>query len=50
VAADIEGLPNQLVSAWWQGLKHPQPEIKNIRRVVTSGMGGSAISVDLPAA
>jgi hypothetical protein len=41
VAADIEGLPKQLVSAWWQGPKHPRPEIKDIHRGATSGMGAS---------
>jgi hypothetical protein len=50
VATDIEDLPDQLVSACWQGLKHPLPEIKGIRRAVTSSMGGSAISADLLAA
>jgi len=34
VAADIDGLPEQLVSVWEQELKHPLPEIKDIRRVV----------------
>ena len=50
MAADIEGLLDQLVSVWEQGLKHPLPEIKDIRRVVISGMAGSAISADLLAA
>lgn len=43
----IDGLPRQLLSAWELGLKQPLPAWKDIRSVVISGMGGSAIGADL---
>jgi glucose/mannose-6-phosphate isomerase len=43
----IDGLPDQLHSAWDLGLSLPLPEWKGIRRVVVAGMGGSAIGADL---
>ncbi len=46
----IDGLPDQLAAAWALGLKHTLPDIKNIRYVVISGVGGSAIGADLLAA
>ena len=47
---EIDGLPDQLKSAWKLGQKMPLPESKNIQRIVIAGMGGSAIGADLVAA
>jgi glucose/mannose-6-phosphate isomerase len=53
---EIEGLPDQLQSAWnlGQALPHPwkgsQATQNSIRNIVLSGMGGSAIGADLLAA
>jgi len=47
---EIDGLPDQLASAFELGLTLPLPVIKGIRHVVVSGMGGSAIGADLLAA
>lgn len=47
---EIEGLPDQLQSAWQLGQIMPLPDVNNIRAVVISGMGGSAIGADLVAA
>ena len=47
---EIDGLPDQLKSAWELGQDMPLPNIRNIQRVVVSGMGGSAIGADLLAA
>ncbi len=53
----IDGLPDQLQTAW--DLSHtqtlefadgPRPSASNVRRIVISGMGGSAIGADLVAA
>ncbi len=46
----IDGLPDQLKSAWELGQTMPLPDAKNIQRVVIAGMGGSAIGADLVAA
>jgi len=43
----IDGLPDQLQTAWRMGLSLPLPEMNDIRRVVICGMGGSAIGADL---
>ena len=48
--AEIDGLPDQLGSAWELGRKLPLPDWKGIQRVVVSGVGGSAIGADLLAA
>lgn len=49
--AEIEGLPDQLQSAWEMGLRQTLPESPaNYTRMVISGMGGSAIGADLLAA
>ena len=48
--AEIDGLPNQLKSAWELGQTMPLPDAKNIQRIVIAGMGGSAIGADLVAA
>ncbi|HUI88588.1 MAG TPA: bifunctional phosphoglucose/phosphomannose isomerase [Anaerolineales bacterium] len=47
---EIDGLPDQLRSAWELGQTMPLPEAKNVHRVVIAGMGGSAIGADLVAA
>lgn len=47
---EIDGLPDQLKSAWELGLSQPLPDFKDIQRVVITGMGGSAIGADLVAA
>jgi glucose/mannose-6-phosphate isomerase len=46
----IDGLPDQLQSAWELGLQSKLPAWKNIRQVLVAGMGGSAIGADLLAA
>jgi len=48
--AHIDGLPSQLQTAWELGQSLPLPECKEIRQVIISGMGGSAIGADLLAA
>jgi len=48
--AHIQGLPDQLESAWELGLSLPLPQMNEIDRVVIAGMGGSAIGADLLAA
>jgi len=46
----IDGLPDQLASAWQLGSQLALPEMTGIERVVVAGMGGSAIGADLVAA
>ncbi|MBI2757748.1 MAG: bifunctional phosphoglucose/phosphomannose isomerase [Chloroflexi bacterium] len=48
--AEIDGLPDQLKSAWDLGQTHALPNVKDIQRVIVTGMGGSAIGADLVAA
>jgi glucose/mannose-6-phosphate isomerase len=48
--AQIEGLPEQLQTAWQQGLHFELPQWTGIRQVILAGMGGSAIGGDLLAA
>jgi len=48
--AEIDGLPNQLESAWKLGLEHDLPSMPGITQVLVAGMGGSAIGADLLAA
>lgn len=48
--AQIDGLPEQLWSAWELGQRQPLPAWQGIRQVVVAGMGGSAIGADLLAA
>jgi glucose/mannose-6-phosphate isomerase len=43
----IDGLPDQLQSAWELGQRLELPDWGNLRQIVISGMGGSAISGDL---
>ena len=45
--AKIEGLPDQLKTAWELGQGLPLPKAGGIDRVVIAGMGGSAIGGDL---
>ncbi len=47
---EIDGLPDQLQSAWELGQTQPLPEVSNLTSIVISGMGGSAIGADLVAA
>ncbi len=47
---EIDGLPDQLKSAWELGQTPALPEISNPTSIVISGMGGSAIGADLVAA
>jgi glucose/mannose-6-phosphate isomerase len=48
--AAIDGLPDQLESAWELGKRLPLGEISGVKQVVIAGMGGSAIGADLLAA
>ncbi len=50
--AEIDGLPDQLKSAWELGQTLPLPTGKTseVSRVIIAGMGGSAIGADLVAA
>jgi len=43
----IDGLPDQLETAWKLGNQLPLPEWEGIERIVITGMGGSAIGADL---
>jgi len=46
----IDLLPDQLATAYQMGLQMPLPLHRNLRYVVVSGMGGSAIGADLVSA
>lgn len=48
--AEIDGLPDQLKSAWDLGQTQILPDAKDIRRVIIAGMGDSALGADLLAA
>jgi glucose/mannose-6-phosphate isomerase len=48
--AEIDGLPDQLQYAWDLGQAQPLPKFGDIRAIVVSGLGGSAIGADLVAA
>ncbi len=48
--AEIDGLPDQLKSAWDLGQTQPLPAANDIQRVVIAGMGDSALGADLLAA
>jgi len=43
----IDGLPDQLHTAWELGQNQPLPDWSGIERILISGMGGSAIGADL---
>ena len=45
--AHIEGLPEQMQTAWELGQRLPLPGFPAIRQVLIAGMGGSAIGADL---
>ena len=45
--SEIDGLPDQLGSAWELGKKFPLPFWQGLKQVVIAGMGGSAIAADL---
>jgi len=47
---EIDGLPDQLQSAWDLGKSQPLPEKRNYQSVVICGLGGSAIGADLVSA
>ena len=47
---EIDGLPDQMESAWQLGSRFPLGETSGVRQVVLAGMGGSAIGADLLAA
>jgi glucose/mannose-6-phosphate isomerase len=48
--AEIDGLPDQLQRAWDLGQIQPLPKPDEIRHIIISGLGGSAIGADLAAA
>lgn len=52
--AEINGLPDQLLAAWQQGLAEadffPAGQSADFQRILITGMGGSAIAADLVAA
>ncbi|RPI32198.1 MAG: bifunctional phosphoglucose/phosphomannose isomerase [Chloroflexota bacterium] len=48
--AEIDGLPDQLQTAWRLGQAQELPAWQGIQNVLISGMGGSAIGADLVAA
>ena len=45
--AQIDGLPNQLQTAWELGQTQPLPAFKDIQSIVISAMGDSAVAADL---
>ncbi len=45
--ADIDGLPDQLQTAWDLGQTQPLPDFKDIQAIVITGMGDSAIAAEL---
>src|SRR5688572_6085062 len=47
---EIDGLPDQLQSAWDLGKNQPLPEKRNYQSIVICGLGGSAIGADLVSA
>jgi glucose/mannose-6-phosphate isomerase len=47
ILAAIDGLPEQLETAWQSGQSQPLPAWGGIQRVLLTGMGGSAIGADL---
>lgn len=48
--AEIDGLPDQLETAWKLGNQLPLPLVSGVTSVLVAGMGGSAIGADLLAA
>lgn len=47
---ELDGLPDQLESAWKLGNELPLPNIAPVNAVLVAGMGGSAIGADILAA
>jgi glucose/mannose-6-phosphate isomerase len=47
---EIDGLPDQVQTAWDLSKSQPLPELGEIRAIVICGLGGSAIGADLVAA
>lgn len=45
--AHIDGLPDQLQTAWELGLSKDLPEMPGLRQVLVAGMGGTIIGADL---
>lgn len=45
--AQIDGLPDQLKSAWGLGLAQPLPNFKDIQNILICGLGDSAIAAEL---
>jgi glucose/mannose-6-phosphate isomerase len=43
----IDGLPDQLLAGWQTALKLDLPDIKDIKKVIIAGMGGSAIGGEI---
>jgi glucose/mannose-6-phosphate isomerase len=50
ILEQINHLPDQLASAYQLGTRLPLPNLRNLKVIVVSGMGGSAIGADLAAA
>jgi len=48
--AQIDGLPDQLQTAWDLGQAQPLPDFKDIQNIIISAMGDSAIAAELVAA
>jgi glucose/mannose-6-phosphate isomerase len=48
--AHIDGLPEQLHTAWELGQRQSLPDYTGIRQILLAGMGGSAIGADLVSA
>ena len=44
---EIDGLPDQLATAWDLGQTHSLPKIDSVKQIFIAGMGGSAIGADL---
>jgi len=45
--AQIDGLPNQLQTAWDLGQTQPLPDFKDIQNIIISAMGDSAVAAEL---
>jgi glucose/mannose-6-phosphate isomerase len=44
---EMEGLPEQLLTAWQEAEGLPLPDFSGVQQVLVAGMGGSAIGADL---
>ncbi len=45
--AEMQGLPDQLLSAWKEAEALPLGDFSSVKQVIVAGMGGSAIGADL---